>query len=99
LFYKNKRSQSKKNTPHVHFFQLLLFFLFQQNVHFSFFRSIAICANPNSKRAALERSFQKKKTSRAHKKKKTGVPAFFNPNFFSVCFLFYKRKEKYNEKN
>jgi hypothetical protein len=50
----------QKNTPHVHFFQLLLFFLFQQNVHFSFFRSIAICANPNSKRAALERSFQKK---------------------------------------
>jgi len=65
--------------------------LSQQNVHFSFFRSIAICANPNSKRAALERVFQKKNFPRTQKK--TGVPAFSTQTFFPFVSFLQKNRE------
>jgi len=87
-------------------FSTCLFFLlfFSNNMFTSLSdRSIAICANPNSKRAALEyifpNNFFLSKKLPAHKK--TGVPDLFFKTqiFFAICFLFDKRKKRSKMKN
>jgi len=94
LFYKNKRSQSKK-THHLYIFSTSPFLFVPTKCSLLFLPLDCDLCKPQLQAGSIGTLFSKK-TSRAHKK--TGVPAFFNPNFFSVCFLFYKRKEKYNEK-
>jgi hypothetical protein len=66
-------------------------------------RSIAICANPNSKRAALEYIFPNDFFFQKNflLTKKTGVPDLFSKPkfFFAICFLFDKRKKRSKMKN
>jgi len=82
----------QKNTPLVHFFNFS--FSFCSNKMFTSLSSARLRFVQTPTPSGQHWNVVFKKKLPAHTTKKTGVPAFFNPNFFSVCFLFYKRKEK-----